>query len=90
MVSQRGPFQQPLHPVRGGVPGVLGQRPAVLARQITEQPADVFAGLGERLDPTEVHTQAAHQLSQFLTDPLGLYHGRSGHLVIFRCRHNTG
>jgi hypothetical protein len=25
-----------------------------------------------------------------LTDPAGLCHGRSGHLVVFGCRHNTG
>src|SRR6266511_3725038 len=45
---------------------------------------------GERFHPGEVHTQPPQQLGQFLPDPASLYHGRSGHLVIFRCRHNTG
>src|SRR6266536_2110615 len=33
-----GGSHQPLHPIRGGLPGMLGQLPAVLARHITKQP----------------------------------------------------
>jgi hypothetical protein len=47
-----GGGQQPLHPIGGGLPGVLGQLPAVLAFHVTEQaaqepsdpPADLRAG----------------------------------------------
>ena len=34
-----GGGQQPLHPIRGRLPGVLGQLPAILALDLTEQPA---------------------------------------------------
>jgi len=37
-----------------------------------------------------VHPQQAHQLGKLLPNPVSLYHGRSGHFVIFGCRHNTG
>jgi hypothetical protein len=33
-----GPAKQVLQPIRAGVPGVLGDPPAVLARQIRKQP----------------------------------------------------
>jgi hypothetical protein len=33
------PGQQVLHPIRGGIPGVLGERPAVLAWQVRQQPS---------------------------------------------------
>jgi hypothetical protein len=79
--------EQPLHPVRGGVPGVLGHRPAILARQIAHQPGEVLAGLLPRLDPGEAAAQPSVELAQILLRQLGLYHGRSGRLMIF-LRHN--
>src|SRR5690349_21360751 len=75
--------EQPLHPVRGGVPGVLGNRPAVLARQIAHQPDDVLAGLLPRLDPGEAVAQPSVELAQVLLGQRGLYHGRYGRLMIF-------
>jgi hypothetical protein len=59
-------------------------------RQVTQQPSHVLAGLPERLHPGEVRTEPAHQFGELLFSPAGLYHGRSGHFVIFGCRHNTG
>jgi hypothetical protein len=45
--------QQPLHPVRGRVPRDLGQRPAVLARQRSQQPAHIRPRPPPRLRPQE-------------------------------------
>ena len=80
-------LQQPLHPVRRGVPGLLGQRPAILAREVTEQPGDVLAGLPPRLDPRETARQPAHhQLIQLLTGRRGfLYRGGGSRLKIGSC-----
>jgi hypothetical protein len=69
--------------------GVLGQRPAVLARQVGQQPTHVLASLRDRLHPGEVRTHAPDQLGEFLRDLPALYHGRSGHPTIFICPHNT-
>ena len=38
VVVPHRPTKQVLHPIRAGVAGVLGDRPAVLARQIRQQP----------------------------------------------------
>jgi hypothetical protein len=48
-----GVVEQPLHPVRCGVTGVLGQGPPILVRQVTHEPDHVLAGLLERLHPRE-------------------------------------
>ena len=62
---------------------MLGERPRVLARQIAHQPGDVLAGLLPRLDPGEAAAQPSVQLAQVLLRQHGLYHGRSGRLMIF-------
>jgi len=77
------PLQQPLHFVWGRVPGLLGQRPAVLARQVADQPGDVLAGLAARLDPGKAARQAPHQLIQIPAGQRGLfYSGGSSRLKI--------
>jgi len=48
-----GGGQQPLHPIRGGLPGVLGQLPAVLARYRTQQAAQVGQHPPARLRTSE-------------------------------------
>jgi hypothetical protein len=85
----RSPFQQPLHPVGSAVPGVLGKCPAVLAREVAEQPTQILADLLQRFHPREVRAEAADQRVHLLLHPAGPYHGRSGHLTIFGCPHNT-
>jgi len=58
------PSQQVLHPVRGGVPGVLGDRPAVLARQIGQQPEHERLGAPSGLHPAEPARDPTQQLVQ--------------------------
>jgi hypothetical protein len=43
--------QQVLHAIGAGLPGVLGDRPAILARQIGQQPQHESPGPSPRLDP---------------------------------------
>jgi hypothetical protein len=45
------PGQQVLQAVRGRLAGVLGDRPAVLARQVSQQPEHERAGVPPRLHP---------------------------------------
>jgi len=51
-IPVRGP-QQPLHPVRGHRPGVLGDRPAVLTFQTGEQTPHIRTNSRPRLRPRE-------------------------------------
>ena len=81
-----GALQQPLHLVRGLVPGLLSQRPAVLARQVADQPGHVLACLPARLHPGEARRQAPHQLIQHPAGQTGLfYSGGSSRLKIVYC-----
>ncbi len=48
-----GVVQQPLHPIRRGVPGRLRQLPAVLALHRSQQPRHIRPRLPPRLDPAE-------------------------------------
>ncbi len=59
------------------------QRPAVLARQVTDQPGDVLAGLPPRLHPGKAACQPGHQLIQLPAGQAGLfYSGGSSRLKI--------
>jgi predicted DNA-binding protein (MmcQ/YjbR family) len=51
-----------LHPIRGGVPGLLGNRPAVLAGQVRKQPA--HERLGPPTKPVTKDELLAHCLSK--------------------------
>ncbi len=85
------PVEQALHPVRGGVPGRLGQRPAVLAGQLTHQPLHVLARLQAGLAAAEHRCHPAHQLIPPLPRQLGgLYHQRGGRLVFFLIHNLAG
>jgi hypothetical protein len=54
--------QQVLHPIRCGIPRMLGDRPAVLARQVRQQPKDERPRMPPRLHPDEPARDPPHQL----------------------------
>jgi hypothetical protein len=83
--------EQTLHPVRRPVPGVLGQRPPVLAWQVSQQPVDVLARLRPYLPASERARQLGKKLGPLRPGQIGgLYHEQSSRLV-FVCRsHNHG
>jgi hypothetical protein len=86
------PGQQVLHPVRAGVAGVLGERPAVLARQVGQQPAHERPGSPARLHPRKPARDPAQQLVQSCL-PAGRinpYAVAGGHRLSLGCPHNTG
>jgi hypothetical protein len=60
------PGQEMLHPIRGGVPGVLGDGPAVLAGQVGKQPAHERLGAPAKLHPGEPAGDPAHHLVEQL------------------------
>jgi len=59
-----GAIQQPLHPIRGHLTGLLGQPPAVLALDLAQQPSQVGQRATARLHPPEPSTDALVQLDQ--------------------------
>jgi hypothetical protein len=82
--------EQVLHPIRGDIPGVLGDRPAVLAWQIRQQPAHERPGVPAWLHPAEPACDPAQQLLQPLLPAGRVYAVACGHRLIFGCPHNTG
>ena len=64
VVVPRRAGRQMLHPIRRGVPGVLGQRPAILAGQIRQQPLDKRPGPPAWLHPWTPARDPAQQLLQ--------------------------
>jgi hypothetical protein len=84
--------EQVLHPIRAGIAGVLGDRPAVLAWQVRQQPAHERPGPPPQIHPREANRDPAQQLVQQLL-PAGrvdVYVVACGHRLIFGCPHNTG
>jgi hypothetical protein len=59
------PGQQVLYPVGAGVAGVLGDRPAVLSRQVGEESKHERPGVPSWLDAAEPACDPAHQGVQF-------------------------
>jgi hypothetical protein len=53
-----------LHAIRGGILGVLGDRPAVLSGQVSQQPEHERPGVPSRLHPAEPASVPAQQLLQ--------------------------
>jgi hypothetical protein len=86
------PGQQVLHPVGSGVAGVLGDRPAVLARQIRQQPQHERPGPPSWLHPAEPARDPTQQLIKPCLPSGGVYvyAVARGHRLIFGCPHNTG
>jgi hypothetical protein len=80
--------QEVLHAIRIGIPGVFGDAPTVLARQIRQQSADEPPGPAAGLHPDEPGRHPIEQLVGLSRPPGGLYAVAHGHRLIFRCRHN--
>jgi hypothetical protein len=80
-----------LHPVRAGIAGVLGERPAVLSGQVGQQPMHQRPGPPSRLYPAEPASDPAQQLLQARLPPGGinLYAVACGHRLIVGCSHNA-
>jgi hypothetical protein len=84
------PLQQVLHPIRGRLPGLLGDRPAVLARQPGQQPEHERPRPPPRLHPSETSPDPQHQLIE-QPQPAGrVYAVASGHQKIVIGRHKPG
>jgi len=64
VVVPRRAGQQVLHPIRRGVSGVLGDRPAVLAWQVGQQTLDERPGPPSWLHPRKPARDPAQQLLQ--------------------------
>jgi len=69
-----GDAQQPLHPIRGHRPRVLGQCPAVLAFQPGQQALHIGADPLPRLGPPEPARDPAHQRIQHANPPTKIQH----------------
>ena len=84
------PGQQMLHPVRVGVTGVLGDRPAVLSWQVREQAAHERPGSPPKIRPSEPTCDPAQQLVEQLLPAGGVdvYAVACGHCLMFG-PHNT-
>jgi hypothetical protein len=61
-----GPGEQVLHPVRGSITGVLSDRPAVLAWQVSEQAAHERPGPPAKVHPSEPTCDPAQHLVELL------------------------
>jgi hypothetical protein len=73
------------------IPGIrspAGRRPAVLARQVGHEAAQVVQGVRPRLTAGEERGQIGRELVELLLEQQGIYAGRRGRLI-FRIRHNT-
>ena len=79
--------QQVLHPVRRGVAGMLGDSPAVLARQLGQQAEHERPRPAPRLHPAETAPDPRHQLVKYAQPPAGAYAGASGHQTVVTCHH---
>jgi hypothetical protein len=81
------PRQQVLHPARRDIADVLGQRPAVLARQPSQQANNKRPRPPPRLHPAETGPNPQHQLIEHAQPPARIYAMASGHRQIVMCRH---
>jgi hypothetical protein len=86
-VPHRRP-QQPLHRIRRGVPGLLGQPPAVLALHGRQQPEHEIPRRTPRLDPRESARDARHRLIEHRPPAGRIYAVASGHRPIYSIVHN--
>ncbi|MDQ0578442.1 hypothetical protein QF030_000620 [Streptomyces rishiriensis] len=84
-----GPAEKVLHAGRTGVTGVLGDRPAVLPRQVHEQPQHEHPRPAARFHPGEPARHLAHQAIEYRLPPGKVYAVAHGHRLIFDCRHNS-
>jgi site-specific DNA recombinase len=66
VVVPHRPGEQVLHPIRGGIAGVLGDRPAVLAWHVSEQAAHERPGPPAKVHPSEPTCDPAQHLVELL------------------------
>jgi hypothetical protein len=83
--------QQVLQAVRRGLAGVLGDRPAVLSWQVSQQPNHQRPGVPPWLHPAKPASDPAQQLVQPSLPPgrVNLYAVAGGHRLIVDCSHNA-
>lgn len=82
------PGQEVLHAVRVRLAGVLGDSPAVLARQVCQQPAQEPPGSAAGLHPGEPPGHPIEQPVGLRGPPMGLYAAARGHRLIILRPHN--
>ena len=82
VLDNAGAGQQVLHPVRAGVPGGLGQRPAVVILQLRQQPVDHVAAGQPRLAAGEARRYPGHQVIEQADMGGMIYAGSSGCRVV--------
>ena len=82
--------QQPLHPPRIGVPGMLGDRPAVGPRQPRQQSMQEGRDPASWFDPGEPRPDPQHQLIEFQSPSIKVYAGGSSHREISLSLHKPG
>jgi hypothetical protein len=82
-----GACQQVLHPVRRRVTGMLGDRPAVLARQFGQQAQHERPRPAPRLHAAEPGPDLDHQLIEYPQPAARVYAVASGHQQIITSRH---
>jgi hypothetical protein len=90
VVVPHRPAEQMLHPIRAGVADVLGDRPAVLAWQVGQQPEHERPGPPAWLHPAEPARDPAQQPLQPCLPSGRVYAVACGHRLISGCPHNTG
>src|SRR5215217_6910147 len=73
-----------------GLAGMLGDRPAVLAGEVGQQPEHEGLGVPSRLHPAEPAGDPAQQLLQPRLPARRGYAVACGHCVLFGCPHTTG
>ena len=84
----RGSPEQVLHAVRVQVAGVFGDAPAVLPRQVSEQPQEEPAGAAAGRHPGESPSHPVEEPVGLGLPAVGFYAVAHGHRMIFGCRHN--
>jgi hypothetical protein len=84
------PGQQVLQGVRGGLAGVLSDRPAVLSWQVGQQPEHQRSGVPSGLHPAKPVCDPAQQRLQrrLPAGGIDLYAVAGGHRLIVGCSHN--
>jgi hypothetical protein len=83
-----GPREQVLHPMRIALTSVLGDRPAVLPRQVGQQPEHEPADPPAALHPRKPGGHPIEQPGGLRVPRPGIYAVARGHRLIFRSRHN--
>jgi isopentenyl diphosphate isomerase/L-lactate dehydrogenase-like FMN-dependent dehydrogenase len=79
--------QQMLQPVRRAVADMLGDRPAILPRQIRQQSQHQLSRSPSWLDPAKPSSDPIHQIIQVRQPPATVYAGSRGHRKIVLSRH---